>query len=89
MCVNTCIIQDLITSVLHVKRIHARTKHIEIDYHLIREQVLANKLVLRYIASHAQLADIFTKGLSVSRFNLLKSKLMVGPPPMSLTGGVN
>lgn len=49
---------------------------------------LANKLVLSYIASHAQLADIFTKGLSVSRFAYLKSKLMVGLPPMRLPGAV-
>lgn len=63
---------------------HARTKHIEIDYHFIREQVLATKLVLCFIGSTAQVADIFTKGLGVSRFLFLKSKLMVGSPPMSL-----
>ncbi|XP_058221119.1 uncharacterized mitochondrial protein AtMg00810-like [Rhododendron vialii] len=68
---------------------HACTKHIEIDYHFIREQVLAKKLVLHFIASHAQVANIFTKGLPVSRFVFLKSKLKVGSSPtMSLQGGV-
>lgn len=67
---------------------HARTKHIEIDYHFIREQVLAKKIVLCYIATNAQLADIFTKGLPVARFQFLKSKLLVGAPPKCLQGGV-
>lgn len=67
---------------------HARTKHIEIDYHFIREQVLAKCIVIYFIGSNAQIADIFTKGLPVSRFRLLKSKLMVGDPPISLKGGV-
>lgn len=45
---------------------HARTKHIEIDYHFIREQILAHNLVLQFVLSQSQLADIFTKGLAVS-----------------------
>ncbi|XP_058217532.1 uncharacterized mitochondrial protein AtMg00810-like [Rhododendron vialii] len=67
---------------------HARTKHIEIDYHFIKEQVLNHHIVLYHISSEAQIADIFTKPLSVSKFQLLKSKLMVGNPPMSLKEGV-
>ncbi|CAN6712145.1 unnamed protein product [Malus baccata var. baccata] len=35
-----------------------------------------------------QLADIFTKGLSSSRFKFLVSKLPVVPPPVSLRGDV-
>lgn len=67
---------------------HARTKHIELDYHFIREQVLNRQIVLYHISSEAQLANIFTKALSVSRFQLLKSKLMVANPPIRLRGGV-
>lgn len=67
---------------------HARTKHIEIDYHFIREQVLRKRIVLAHIGSVDQIADIFTKALSVCRFQTLKSKLMVGAPPLSLQGGV-
>lgn len=67
---------------------HARTKHIEIDYHFICEQVLSNHIALYHISSEAQIVDIFTKALSVSRFQLLKSKLMVGNPPMRLQGSV-
>lgn len=67
---------------------HARTKHIELDYHFIREQVLNRQIVLYHMSSEAQLVDIFTKALSVSRFQLLKSKLMVANPPICLWGGV-
>jgi hypothetical protein len=40
---------------------HARTKHIEIDFHFVREQVADGALVVRFISSNDQLADIFTK----------------------------
>lgn len=67
---------------------HARTKHIEIDYHFIHEQVLRKSIVLAHICSEEQIADIFTKALSVYRFQALKSKLKVGEPPLSLQGAV-
>ncbi|KAM1580053.1 hypothetical protein ACFX1Z_041414 [Malus domestica] len=58
---------------------HARTKHIELDYHYIRELVLANLLKVQYVCSQDQLADIHTKSLSKSRFLYLQSKLSLGP----------
>lgn len=67
---------------------HARTKHIEIDYHFIREQVLSKRIVVSHVGTEYQIADIFTKALSVLRFQTLKSKLMVGDPPMRLQGAV-
>ena len=42
---------------------HARTKHIEIDYHFVRERVSKGQLQIRFIASQDQLADGFTKAL--------------------------
>ena len=56
---------------------HARTKYIEVDYHYIREQVMARKIHVHHISSTNQLIDIFTKSLSVSRHQTLTSKLMV------------
>lgn len=50
---------------------HARTKHIEVDYHFIREKVLNKDIMLQFISTHDQLADVFTKGLSSNRFLLL------------------
>jgi histone deacetylase 1/2 len=40
---------------------HARTKHIEIDFHFVRERVTAGELDVRFISSNDQLADVFTK----------------------------
>ena len=68
---------------------HARTKHVEIDYHYIRELVLANLLKVQYVCSEDQLADLHTKSLSTSRFQFLCSKLPIGiysDSPSSLRG---
>ena len=40
---------------------HARTKHIEIDFHFVRERVAARDFQVRFISSNDQLADVFTK----------------------------
>jgi histone deacetylase 1/2 len=42
---------------------HARTKHIEIDFHFIRERVAQKLLNIRFINTEDQLADRFTKPL--------------------------
>jgi hypothetical protein len=68
---------------------HARTKHIEVDFHFIREKVLNKDINLSFISTCDQPADIFTKGLHSSRFLLLHDKLMVCPPPIRLRGDVN
>jgi hypothetical protein len=68
---------------------HARTKHIEVDYHFIQEKVLNCDVLLKFISTIDQVADIFTKGLSLARFLFLKSKLMVLSPPINLRGNVN
>ena len=55
---------------------HARTKHIEVDYHFVREKVLRRDVMLKFISTHYQLANLFTKGLPSPWFNWLNSKLM-------------
>jgi len=60
---------------------HARTKHIEVDMHFIREKVAIKDVCLKFISTVDQVADIFTKELSSARFNFLKDKLMVCLPP--------
>ena len=67
---------------------HARTKHIEVDYHFVREKVLRKDLQVKYIATGDQLADVFTKSLPSSRFAFLRSKIMVSIDPMVLRGDV-
>ena len=54
---------------------HARTKHIEIDFHFVRERV-ANKLLdIRYIHSKDQIGDGFTKALPIRSFENFKYNL--------------
>ena len=40
---------------------HARTKHIEVDYHFVRGRVARKQLEVRIISSDDQVADGFTK----------------------------
>jgi histone deacetylase 1/2 len=42
---------------------HARTTHIEIDFHFVRERVASKQLEIRFIPSKDQMADGFTKAL--------------------------
>uniref|UniRef100_A0A2N9IS10 Reverse transcriptase Ty1/copia-type domain-containing protein n=1 Tax=Fagus sylvatica TaxID=28930 RepID=A0A2N9IS10_FAGSY len=65
---------------------HARTKHLEVDYHYVLDKVIRNELAVNYICTLDQVADIFTKGLSFTRFKFLTSKLMVRCHPIRLWG---
>ena len=47
---------------------HARAKHIEIDFHFVRERVVNKQLQVRLVSTHDQLADGFTKALPVKKF---------------------
>jgi hypothetical protein len=48
---------------------HAQTKHIEIDYHFVRERVASKELDVKIIASEDQIIDGFMKALPVRKFN--------------------
>lgn len=67
---------------------HARTKHVEIDYHYIREQVLSKAISILFVCSHDQIAHICTKSLSKLRFLQLRDKLTLRVPQFSLRGNI-
>jgi histone deacetylase 1/2 len=54
---------------------HARTKHIEVDYHFVRERVAQKRLHIKFILSKDQLADIFTKPLPLPLFEAFRRNL--------------
>jgi histone deacetylase 1/2 len=54
---------------------HARAKHIEIDFHFVRERVLRKQLEIRFIPYKDQVADGFTKPLPYQAFEDFKHNL--------------
>jgi histone deacetylase 1/2 len=54
---------------------HSRTKHIEIDFHFVRERVAAGVLQVRFISSDDQLADVFTKPATQQMLNRFRTNL--------------
>ncbi|KAM1024520.1 hypothetical protein ACFX2C_037789 [Malus domestica] len=67
---------------------HARTKHVELDYHYIHEKVLANQVSVQFISTQDQVADICTKSLSQPWFILLRDKLQLRLPQSRLRGDI-
>lgn len=73
----------------HNPVLHARTKHMELDIHFVREKVVSQALLVEHVPAAQQLADVLTKPLSSSQFDLIRSKLNVCSfsTHLSLKGG--
>ncbi|XP_071734160.1 secreted RxLR effector protein 161-like [Rutidosis leptorrhynchoides] len=67
---------------------HARTKHIEMRYHFIREMVLSGEIELANVRTNAQVADIFTKALMKTKFMEFREALGIFDREFALTGSV-
>ena len=70
LCDNTSAI-NLSKNPIH----HARTKHIEVLHHFLRDHVAKGNFELIFIETSKQLADIFTKPLSEERFCSIRQEL--------------
>ena len=55
---------------------YAKTKHIHIRYHFVREQVEMHTITVQYIDTNLMLADALTKSLTRDTFELLRCKYM-------------
>ena len=60
---------------------HQRTKHIDVKYHFIREQQEAGKIMIKYVPTQDQLADIFTKPLAGPSFSDLRERIGIKELP--------
>ncbi|GKB46999.1 hypothetical protein Tco_0897752 [Tanacetum coccineum] len=54
---------------------HSCTKHINVRYHFIKEQVERGIIELYFVRTENQLADLFTKSLQQDRFEYLVRRL--------------
>jgi hypothetical protein len=67
---------------------HARTKHIEVHYHFIREKVLAKEIDFIHVNTKDQVANIFTKALGIDKLKKFRKMLGVLEVDLSLWGSV-
>ena len=54
---------------------HARTKHVDITYHFVRENLLSNNIELVYENTSTILADNLTKSTSIAKFQDYKNRI--------------
>jgi hypothetical protein len=67
-----CLAQNLV--------FHGRAKHKKVRYHFLRDHVEKGDIVMKYIDTERQLADIFTKPLDATHFTSLWGELGVCHP---------
>jgi hypothetical protein len=65
---------------------HASTKHVEIDFHFVRDLLADKSLEILFIPSLDQLVDVLTKPLVSTWFII---KLKVRSPLLTLREGIN
>jgi len=76
--INTPVLKvDNMSAVKLVKSpvFHKRSKHIEVRHYFVREKFNEGKLDVKHIAGQEQVADILTKPLQKTRFELLRDML--------------
>jgi len=81
---------DNISSILLTNNLvyHARTKHIEVHYHFIKEEVLAKEIDLIHVSIEDKVVDIFTKALVIDKVKKFRQMLGVLKVDLSLKGSV-
>jgi hypothetical protein len=62
---------------------HDRSKHVEIMFHYIRDMVQRKAVLIQYLPTNEQIADVLTKPLSKLKFEYFHDKLgMVENAPL-------
>ena len=65
----------VVIAIAHSSVLHDRTKHVEVDKHFIKEKLENRLIVMPYIPTVEQVANILTKGLPKKQFDDFVSKL--------------
>jgi len=65
----------------------ARTKHIELDIHFVREKVAVGDVRVLHVPTGQQFVDIMTKGLPSSVFQEFRSSFGISPTDATTAGG--
>jgi hypothetical protein len=58
-------------------RFHARTKHIDVHFHFVRQTVDQGHIQIKYIPTEDMVADMFTKSLARTKFETFRKLLNV------------
>ena len=56
---------------------HARTKHIDIRFHYIREAIRKGNIEIEYCPTEVMIADLLTKPLSKEHFERLRQMMVL------------
>ena len=65
---------------------HDKSKHIDIQYHHLRDCVARRSMLLKYISTKKQVADILTKALSKCKFEFHRDKIGVADNTLHVEG---
>jgi len=66
---------------------HKNTKHIDTQFHFVREKIQSKEICVEYCNTCDNLADIFTKPLGRVKFELARGMLGVQNNPFTIKGG--
>jgi len=65
---------------------HKNTKHIDTQFHFVREKVQSKEIHLVYCNTCDNVADIFTKPLGKIKFEIFREMLGIFVNPFSIKG---
>jgi len=65
---------------------HKNSKHIDTQFHFVRENIRSKEICVEYYKTWDNLADIFTKPLGCVKFELFRGMLGVQDNPFSIKG---
>jgi hypothetical protein len=75
-CTTLCMDNQSAIKLINNPVFHKKSKHIDVKFNFIREKVQQKLIVIKYVPSSEQLADIFTKALPAVQFANLRDQIL-------------